>query len=59
MIELQERIAMEREEIAKRIAIFRANQEKFKRERDNYFVSTLGNAKAEKVRVAAERPPFW
>ncbi len=42
MTEDEERKARERDEIAARVAAFRATQEKFKRERDEYFVSTLG-----------------
>ena len=33
-----------REEIAARIATFKATQEKFEREREEYFVTTLENA---------------
>jgi hypothetical protein len=58
--------ANEREEIAARIARFKATQEKFKRERDEYFVATLENARQEKnarhpenARRAFRRPPFW
>jgi flagellar basal body rod protein FlgF len=58
--------ATEREEITARVARFKATQEKFKRERDEYFVATLENARhaknarpAEGVRRAFERPPFW
>jgi chorismate mutase len=36
--------ATERREIAARIALFKATQEKFKREREEYFVKTMGNA---------------
>ena len=53
MTEDQERKARERDEIAARVAAFRATQEKFKRERDEYFVSTLENARK------AERPSLW
>jgi len=45
MTEQQQRIAREREEIAARIANFRATQEKFAREREEYFVTTLENAR--------------
>lgn len=44
MTEQQQRIAEEREEIAARVANFRATQEKFAREREEYFVTTLENA---------------
>ena len=45
MTEQQQQIAEEREEIAMRVATFKATQEKFKREREEYFVSTLENAR--------------
>jgi hypothetical protein len=47
MTELQERLALEREEIVKRVATFKATQEKFKREREEYCVTTLQNAAAD------------
>jgi len=53
MTEDEERKAREREEIATRVAAFRATQEKFKREREEYFVSTLENARK------VERPSLW
>jgi hypothetical protein len=53
MTEQQQRIAEEREEIAARVANFRATQEKFEREREEYFVTTLDNA-----RHSSERPPW-
>jgi hypothetical protein len=53
MSEQQNNAAREREEIAARIATFKATQEKFKREREEYFVTTLDNA-----RHSFERPPF-
>jgi hypothetical protein len=59
MTELQDGLAKERAEIAKRVAKFRATQEKFRRERDEYFAMTLGNARREKVIGAVKRPPFW
>jgi len=49
----EERKQREREEIAARVAAFRATQEKFKREREEYFVSTLENARK------PERPSLW
>jgi len=49
----EERNQPEREEIAARVAAFRATQEKFKREREEYFVSTLENARK------VERPSLW
>jgi chorismate mutase len=46
--------AQEREEIAARVASFKATQEKFEREREEYFVATLENA-----RSGSGRLPFW
>ncbi|MDE2378927.1 hypothetical protein [Bradyrhizobium sp.] len=43
----------EREEIAARVAAFRATQERFKREREEYFVATLDNVRK------VERPSLW
>ncbi len=54
MTEQEERLAREREEITMRVAIFKATQEKFKREREEYCVTTLANA-----RNGSERPTFW
>ncbi len=45
MTEQRENAAMEREEITARVASFKATQEKFERERDEYFVTTLENAR--------------
>jgi hypothetical protein len=45
MTELEDRLAREREEIAMRVANFKATQEKFEREREEYFVTTLENAR--------------
>lgn len=53
MTEEEQRKECEREEIAARVAAFRATQEKFKREREEYFVSTLQNARK------VERPSLW
>jgi chorismate mutase len=53
MSEQQDRLAAERKEIATRVANFKATQEKFEREREEYFVSTLANA-----RNGSQRPPF-
>jgi hypothetical protein len=53
MTEDEQRKIREREEIAARVAAFRATQEKFKREREEYFVSTLDNARK------VERPSLW
>jgi len=49
----QERLAKERAEIAARVASFKATQEKFERERDEYFVTTLRNVRA------VVPLPFW
>jgi len=54
MTEQQERLAREREEIASRVASFKATQEKFEREREAYYVATLSNAWD-----GFHRPPFW
>ena len=54
MPEQQDNAAQEREEIAARVASFKATQEKFAREREEYFVTTLENA-----RHSFGRPPFW
>jgi hypothetical protein len=59
MTEQPNNAALEREEIITRIASFKATQEKFKREREEYFVATLENARHENVRHRFERPPFW
>ena len=44
MTEKQERLAKERAEIAARVAHFKATQQKFEREREEYFAATLRNA---------------
>jgi hypothetical protein len=54
MIEQPYNAAQEREEIAARVASFKATQAKFEREREEYFVTTLQNA-----RSGSERLPFW
>jgi chorismate mutase len=60
MTEQQDRRAEEREEIATRVASFKATQEKFKREREEYFFKTLEKARhGESSRHALGRPPFW
>ena len=60
MTEQQDRRAQEREEIAARVASFKATQEKFRREREEYFFTTLQNARhIENSRHVLERPPFW
>jgi hypothetical protein len=45
MTEQQDNAALEREEIIARVANFKATQEKFQREREEYFVTTLENAR--------------
>jgi hypothetical protein len=52
MTEQQDRLTREREEIAARVARFRATQEKFEREREEFFTATL-----ESARIG--RPPPW
>jgi len=54
MTEQQERLAREREEITSRVASFRAAQEKFERERQEYYVATLSSAWD-----GFSRPPLW
>jgi hypothetical protein len=45
MTELEQRLKKEREEIAARVATFKATQEKFEREREEYFATTMRNAR--------------
>jgi chorismate mutase len=45
MKEQKDTLALEREEIAARVANFKATQEKFKREREKYYVATLEKAR--------------
>jgi hypothetical protein len=60
MTEEPNRRAREREEIATRVAIFKATQQKFEREREQYFFATLDSARHnEAARHVPERPPFW
>jgi hypothetical protein len=47
-------LAREREEIASRVASFRATQKKFEKERQEYYETTLSNAWD-----GFHRPPFW
>ena len=44
MTEKDEQLVREREEIAARIASFKATQQKFEREREEYYANTLGTA---------------
>jgi hypothetical protein len=62
MTEQQDNAAREREEIANRVASFKATQEKFEREREDYFVTTLRNARSgseHHSRTTLDDPPFW
>jgi hypothetical protein len=59
MTEQQDRLTLEREEIAARIARFKATQEKFERERAEYFITTLQNARLQNSRPGTPRPPVW
>jgi hypothetical protein len=45
MTEPKSNAAQEREEIVARIAAFKATQEKFKRERERFFDTTMENAR--------------
>jgi hypothetical protein len=44
MTEKEERLARDRAEIAARVASFRETQQKFERERETYYETTLANA---------------
>jgi hypothetical protein len=46
MTELQDRLAIEREEISARVATFKATQEKFQREREEYYTATMEAARS-------------
>lgn len=60
MDERHDRLARERQEIAARVASFKATQEKFKREREEYCTTTLENARlGERSRRALARTPVW
>jgi hypothetical protein len=52
-------LAREREEIAARVASFKATQERFKREREEYYTTTLENALGGRSRRALDRAPRW
>jgi hypothetical protein len=54
MTEQNDRLARAREEIAARVASFRATQAKFEREREEYFVTMLENA-----RNGSDSKAFW
>jgi chorismate mutase len=53
MSEQEQRRTQEREEIARRIANFKATQQKFEREREEYFLTTMQNARK------MDLPSFW
>lgn len=53
MTEQTDRLTKEREEIAARVASFRAMQEKFEREREEYFTTTMESARKN------GRPSLW
>jgi chorismate mutase len=60
MSEQYDRLARERAEIAARVASFKETQEKFKREREEYFTATLDNARfGDGPRRALDRSPTW
>ena len=60
MTERHDNAASEREEIAIRVANFKATQQKFERERNEFFVTTWGNVRRSKnPRPSPERPPLW
>ena len=56
----QDNATSERQEIAAHVARFKATQERFRREREEYCVTTLENARhSEPAGCPFERPPFW
>jgi len=56
----QDNTASMREEIKARVASFKATQEKFERDRAEYFVTTLETARRSgSARRTIESPPFW
>jgi hypothetical protein len=60
MTEREDRLARDREEIAARVASFRATQEKFRREREEYFATTLENAlRGRSSQRLLERTRHW
>jgi hypothetical protein len=54
----QERLAREREEIAARVATFKATQEKFQREREEFFRRTFRRT-WRNIGEEEEPKPFW
>jgi hypothetical protein len=59
MIEQPDTAALEREEIVARVATFKATQQKFERAREEYFATTLENARHSFRRPPFDRPSFW
>ena len=60
MTEQLNNAASEREEIVARVASFKATQERFKREREEYFVATLENARhSGNTCHSHQQPSFW
>lgn len=62
MTEQQDTATRERDEIVSRIATFKATQERFEREREEYYATTLGNAWSgfgRTVQTEFEDPPLW
>src|ERR1700752_4309760 len=60
LTEREGRLAREREEIAARVASFRATQERFRREREEYFATTLESGRhARGLRRILERTQRW
>lgn len=60
MTKQSEGLAREREQIAARVAGFKAIQEKFRREREEYFVTTLKQAlRGDNSYRVLERRTFW
>ena len=60
MTEQLNNAAAEREEIVARVASFKATQERFKREREEYCVTTLENARhSGNTRHSHQQPLFW
>jgi hypothetical protein len=58
MTEQQEGIAEQRDEISAHVAKFKATQEKFEREREAYFVTTLENARHPRERRSVDLRGF-
>ena len=54
MTEKEERLARDRAEIAARVASFRETQQKFEREREKYYETTMAGALN-----GTSRPSFW